>query len=469
LTVARTVARTHHERGTLGGSFFFSKSGGNLSNAKKLATTLAKQLANQIPASRRYISDAVMERKDIVDHSLRDQWDHLILQPLSKLKSTSILSTVVFVIDALDECESEKDIRAVIKVMVYARSLRNIRLRVFITSRPEIPIRDGFGKIAETDRQTFVLHKIEPKLVDRDLRLFFMKNFSTIRDERGFTPDDWPGMQVIKRLVEISCGLFIWASTACRFIREGRRFAKRRIAELLHGHRSGVGPEQQLDQIYVTVLQNSVQQGYRESEKAEIYATLREVLGSLVVLFLDISVESLANLIDIPVSDIEDTLADLHTIFRIEKQTSSPIRLHHPTLGDFLLNKDRCSDPNFWVDEKHMHGILAKSCIKLMSKMLKNDICGLKHPATQTTNVDPAVVEQRIPPELQYACLYWVRHYRHSGIILRDDDDVHRSLQKHCLAWIETISLIGRTAEMDSTIRLYQAILVVSASRFLEM
>jgi hypothetical protein len=37
------------------------------------------------------------------------------------------------------------------------------------------------------------------------------------------------------------------------------------------------------------------------------------------------------------------------------------------------------------------------------------------------------------------------------------------------LAWIETISLIGRTAEMDSTIRLYQAILVVSASRFLEM
>jgi hypothetical protein len=32
----------------------------------------------------------------------------------------------------------------------------------------------------------------------------------------------WPSRQIIKHLVDIAEGLFIWAATACRFIREGK-------------------------------------------------------------------------------------------------------------------------------------------------------------------------------------------------------------------------------------------------------
>jgi hypothetical protein len=37
-------------------------------------------------------------------------------------------------------------------------------------------------------------------------------------------------------------GLFIWAATACRFIREGKRFAVRRLHTILEGSSSGIIP-----------------------------------------------------------------------------------------------------------------------------------------------------------------------------------------------------------------------------------
>ncbi|KAK7416688.1 hypothetical protein QQX98_005014 [Neonectria punicea] len=458
-TIARTVARAYYDRGNLGASFFFSRGGGDLGNANRLVTTLARQLATREPSARHYICEAIAEQTDIAERSLRDQWDQLILNPLSKLNHSSCPSTVVLIIDALDECDSEKDIRVILRVLATARSLTNIRLRILITSRPEIPIRHGFGMIPEVERQVFVLHEISPELVDRDLSLYFQDSFSVIREERGFA-DDWPGKKTVKRLVDNSCGLFIWASTACRFVREGRRLASKRISILLNGHRSDAGPEQQLDQIYTNVLQDSIQQDYNEKEKAELYDMLREVLGSIVILSSPLSIESLANLLSIPINDVKDTLADLHTIFHIPRQASRPVRLHHPTFRDFLLNKSRCRDPDLWVDEKEAHKNLANGCIALMSKMLKMNICGLGSPGTLVKDVAPGHITRCIPPELQYACLYWAQHYRQSGARLTDGDPVHQFLEEHILHWLEAINLMGKSSEMTTIIRLYHSLLV---------
>jgi hypothetical protein len=189
-----------------------------------------------------------MEQEDVMDNSLRDQWEHLIIKPLSKINSDSPPSTVLLVVDALDECDNERDIQVIVRVLTTARSPSNIRLRIIITSRPDILIRHGFRKIPEAEHEVFVLREISRTLVNRDLSIFFENNFSTIREERGFD-DHWPGMRIIRRLVEISCGLFIWASTACRFIREGRQLAMRRIDILINGYHSGAGPEKHLDQI----------------------------------------------------------------------------------------------------------------------------------------------------------------------------------------------------------------------------
>jgi hypothetical protein len=307
----------------------------------------------------------------------------------------------------------------------------------------------------------FALHDILPAIVDQDLELFFEENFTVIREERDFAAD-WPGMGVIKRLVEISGGLFIWASTACRYIREGRRLATRRISMLLNGYSSGTGPEKQLDAIYTTVLKESVQQDYNEEEKRELYEMLREVLGSIVMLLSPLSINSLANLLQVPPSHITETLADLHTIFYIPTHKNRPIRPHHPTFRDFLLNKDRCSDPNFWVDETVAHKVLGDSCIQLMSRMLKSNICGLDSPGILLKDIDPSLIERYLPPELQYACLYWVQHYRQSGRGFRDGDQAHRFFEEHFLHWLEAVNLMGKSSEMSAIIRMYHSWLLVS-------
>lgn len=99
-------------------------------------------------------------------------------------------------------------------------------------------------------------------------------------------------------------------------------------------------------------------------------------------------------------------LKDLHDTLNIPTNHTRPLRPHHPSFRDFLLDKERCGDPNFWVDEKQAHRTLATRCIKLMSTSLKQDICGIDAPNMLATDIKSTQVEQSLPPEIQYACLY---------------------------------------------------------------
>jgi hypothetical protein len=85
-TIARTISRKYYDRGILGASFFLSRGGGDISIADMLLTTIAAQLASRIPAVRRHICEAVRESPDIATLSRRDQWDQLIIKPLSRLE-----------------------------------------------------------------------------------------------------------------------------------------------------------------------------------------------------------------------------------------------------------------------------------------------------------------------------------------------------------------------------------------------
>ena len=153
----------------------------------------------------------------------------------------------MIVVDALDECDNENHIRMILQLLVEARSLKTVRLRIFITSRPEIPIRHGFLDIPEAEHEDYVLHKISPSIVDHDISIFLEYNLRIIGKERSLGVG-WPGEANIRCLVRKASGLFIWAAIACRFIREGKRFAIRRLGTILEGSSSDIiAPEKHLD------------------------------------------------------------------------------------------------------------------------------------------------------------------------------------------------------------------------------
>ena len=174
-------------------------------------------------------------------------------------------------------------------------------------------------------------------------------------------------------------------------------------------------------------------------------------------------------LIDRPMSDVEDTLTDLQTIFKIPSDESRSISLHHPTFRDFLVNERRCTDYSFWVDEKQAHRVLGDRCLALMNKKLKANMWDLPSPGTLVDGIVPGQIERCIPTDLQYACLYWAEHYRQSGIHLYDGDPISDFFKRHFLHWLEAINLMGKSAEMGAIIRLYHSLLMVRITPSLQV
>jgi hypothetical protein len=461
-TIARTIARRFFNQKRLGASFFFSRGGGDVSHAGKFFTSIAVQLAHNIPQIQRFISDAIIEQKDIVNETLSDQWRQLVLRPLSRLESGLSPSLYVLIVDALDECDSEGDIRMILQLLAEARTLKTVRLRVILTSRPEIPLRHGFSQIPDTELQDFVLHNISPSIINHDISIFLQYNLNLIAGERSLGAG-WPGEQIVERLVDNASGLFIWAATASRFIREGKRFAAKRLDMILESSSTTINaPEMHLNKIYLTVLRQSISLEYTVKEVEELRRILKSLLGSIVTLFSPLSTQSLSRLVNTSQEEVDQTLDDLHAILDIPKDHNYALRLHHPSFRDFLLNKERCSDSNFQVDEKQAHQTLADCCIQLMSISLKQDVCRQEAPGILVADVESTRINECLPLEVQYACLYWIQHLHKSSTEACDYDQVHQFLQKHLLHWLEALGWIGKTSEGILAILLLEAQISVS-------
>ncbi|KAH5983399.1 hypothetical protein HBI84_247440 [Parastagonospora nodorum] len=443
-TVARSVAGWCHIKQHLGASFFFSRGGGDVGSAGRFVTSIAVQLAWSVPGVRRHISSALLQHPDITNRSLRDQWQYLVLEPLSKLKCLAIF---VLVIDALDECEGSNDAQLIVQLLAMSGLLGNVRLRVFLTSRPEVPIQYGLGQVPDAERRDFLLHKVSPSIIDHDIRLFLEYRLSQIGREDN-QELGWPGAEVMQSLVRSASGLFIWAATACRFISEGL-FAEERLQMLANGsdRDSAASPEQHLNQLYLTVLQKSIQSSYTIGELAKYYSIMRQILGSIVALSSPLPVASLGMLILIPEQRVIRMLKELHAILDVPKDHSQPLRLHHPSFRDFLFSKDRCEDKKFWIDEKQAHAALASNCIQLMSSTLKQDICGMKAPGTLVVDMEKDRVAQCIKPELKYACVNWIQHLAKGSTELQDGDQVDSFLKEYFLYWLEALGWLGKVSE----------------------
>lgn len=453
-TIARTISSTYDDRGTLAGSFYFSRGSDDLSNGTKFVTTLARQLATAVPQTKRYICEAVIEHKSIARQSLRDQWNRLIYYPLSKLDSKWHLSPLLFIVDGLDECDDGRDLKDILRVLTTARSPPDIRLRILLSSRPELPIHSSFLHVPDSKRHILVLDEQSHVQVNRDIKLFFERHFRDIREERGL-PEDWPKPHIIENLVGSSCGLFIWSSTACRFINKGNGELERRMSILMNGGRSDADPKRQLDQIYTTVLRNAIP---RRSNDVQ---NLRDNLGCIVTLCSALPINALAELLKRRPHDIQTSLASLQAIFHLPNDPSVPIRLHHPTFRDFLLDKSRCSVPDLCVDEKQIHKRLADSCIDYMSYELQKLAIQLDSSQSIVKHRNSQGTEIHVSHAFRYACLYWIEHYRRSGTHLRDGDRAHLFFQQFFGYWVLIMNLMEKGSEIGALMRLYQSLLSV--------
>ena len=462
-TIARTVARTLSDQRQLGGCFFFSKGRGDLGHAGKFFTSLAAQLTTSLPFIRPYIYKVIEEIPDIFQRCLADQWKYLILQPLTNdLKKVTLLSKVfILVIDALDECEGDDDIRLILRLLAELKTLDAVRLRVFITSRPETPIRFGFRTMPGAAHQDFVLHNISPSIIQHDISIFLQHKLENTRRENHF-PEGWPGDDCIKSLCQRASGLFIYASTACRLIGDPLFDPDQILSLILQDDYVGQSSTRALDEMYTRILTHSIFfNDYDKVTQEKLIGEFKQIVGSIVILFDALPITMLGRLLGLPVRTVNTRLRCLHSVLDIPKNDESPVRLLHPSFRDFLLDQQRCLDPNFSINEKKVHGGLLLSCLELMSKHLKRDMCNLRLPGALTREVEDGQVGVHVPLDVQYACRYWVNHLRRSNLKLCNNDEVHTFLRTHFLHWLEALSLMGKMPDGVLMVKSLEVILTV--------
>lgn len=459
-TIARTVAHTLFDQKRLGASFFFSKGAGDLGHAAKFVTTLACQLANLFPALRLNVVHAIAEHNDIDQQGLRNQWKELILQPLLKLSDGG--PTLIFVIDALDECDHENNIKLILQLFVEAKMMVGEKLKILVTSRPEVPIRLGFRDMPEIIHQDLVLHDIPRSIVEHDISAFVKDELREVKSVNG-----WPHDDQIKRLVKRSDCLFIYAATACRFIKDPDWCPEERLELILQGDVVGESPTAELDSIYTGILKHSVARNRRPPEMLMLSERFKMIVGAVVITFDVLSAVTLANLLSIAIKNVNLTFTSLHSLLNIPKDQNMPIRLLHPSFRDFLLDTKRCRDENFWIDREIANKNLVEKCLQLLKKTLRRDICNLDVPGTLMQDVESDVIYSHLSKETQYACRYWVEHLkrlspaRQVEVGLHDNGQVHDFFQKHFLHWLEALSLMKQTSQAVLMITILQTLLEV--------
>jgi NACHT domain len=459
-TISRTVAQSFADKGQLGASFFFKRGEGDRGKAARFFTTIAAQLATKVPGLSPYIREAIDADPNISEKALNNQFEKFILQPLFKLQHVSPQALrIVIVVDALDECEREEDVRTILRLLSQSKDVTSVCLRIFVTSRPELPIRLGFKKMTGGTYQDLVLHEIPLTIIKHDISVFLNHELTKIRIDR-LLPADWPREKDIQTLVEMATPLFIFAATVCRFVADPRWDPKKRLAHILKYQT--VSQASKLDRTYLPILdQLLVDQD--EVEKEKLAMDFQEVVGTIVVLASPLSIVSLASLLGIPEDDVACRLDLLHSVLSIPTNRAAPVRLLHLSFRDFLLDRQKREKSLFWVDEKKTHERIARKCIQLMSisKCLRKNICNLQGPGTFQCEIDSQIIDVCLLAEVRYACRYWVYHLEQSKRCICDNGQVHVFLREHLLHWLEAMSLLGNASESITIITTLQSILEV--------
>lgn len=452
-TISRTVAQTFADKGDLGASFFFKRGEGDRGHAGMFITTIATQLIQKLPSLAPHVQNAIEANPGISKKALKQQFDTLVLQPLGKIQThPQKSSSIVIVIDALDECDREEDVRTIIRLFS-VKHITSIQIKFFLTSRPELPIRLGFEDIS-SKYEGLALHQIPEPIIKEDISAFLEHQLAMIRKDYNKSvsqnrqlPAHWPGHTTIQSLVGMAIPLFIFATTVCRFINDRKcGQPKDQLAKVLKYETRSQASK--LDATYLPVL-DQLLVGVTISERRDLVEEFRQVIGSIIILASPLSATSLDRLLGVPEGTVDSRTDLLHSVLSVPSCPDHPIRLLHLSFRDFLVDTEKRETNPFWVDEKDAHNKLVTGCLKLLStsENLKKDICNLRTPERPRADVDKQTIDSHLPSEIQYACQYWVYHLKESGGTICDNDQVHNFLKCHFLHWLESLSFIGRLRE----------------------
>ncbi|PVF92192.1 hypothetical protein CPB86DRAFT_830154 [Serendipita vermifera] len=447
-TVANHLAREWKSRKKLAGQFFFSRDVEQTRTSTYFFNTIAQQgLSHLGSAVRTTVVEGIRDLYDPIAASIDDQCMSLFVRPLEKTSST-----VVLVLDALDECDPANVKRLFRDLLPQLANLHG--LKVFLTSRPESYINEILGHTAYPFSLTS-----NQELNRSDVKRFMGEKLRSIQ---------LPEAQV-EALVKRSEGLFIWASTVCKILQTFLGNRDTFISNLL------VQRPRQMDSVYQVALQQGLLSTSNEPENLQAH---KRVLEVIVAAFEPLSPKAM------------DDLLGINNAFVIVKHLQSvlvctdsdvPVRFLHPTFREFLLQPFDTHPCH--INEEMAHINLAQACLDLMARDLRWNLCDIFNrplPSDSLSDEDQSYnedegylmdawvrrawlcknadgkgwseyqqlrLDRNASRVLQYSCQFWTHHLDHHKLTGMVADKTSYSHLEHffhqnLLDWIYVLSFM---------------------------
>ncbi|KAF9063630.1 WD40-repeat-containing domain protein [Rhodocollybia butyracea] len=393
--------------GRLGAFLFFTR---NKSDPAYVIRTIAFHLARSNVYMASAICAAIDKDSAVIDSPIHTQFQKLLLEPLTAVQN-HIHGPIVVVLDALDE------------------------FRFFITSRPDSDIASKFE-----NQPKIAKHLLDITLPSSftDIRIYLDNQMENIRLEHSDLNLNatWPGQSKMETLTEHSSGLFIWASTATKYLRESF-YPNEALKSILDNSQTT------LDDLYTGALKDA------GLWKDPLFT--REAQAALSVVVLGKA----------PVSDsMIDALLGLepeHSSSRIFKKLrcvlqwapGQDVKILHASFSDYLTDHGRSGDKPWFVDPSILEPQIAQGCLHIMKKELRFNICEFEDSHIYTTKVPgPSEcitdlskritdhISDHIFPQLFYSSLYWASHLAVIDGLLEDLKDL---MYTKFLFWLEVL------------------------------
>ncbi|KAK1231072.1 hypothetical protein PQX77_005819 [Marasmius sp. AFHP31] len=371
--IAMTVAKSCEDDG-LAASFFFLRSDPKRNKPSALMLTIAHGLVTNMPFARAFINRRISDDPTILEATLEEQFQDLVLKPtlrrkwlkrlLANLSLTSKEPHLV-IIDGLDECADDGTQLRILSIILssYQQSSRS-PLQFLICSRPESWIREAFE--AEPLRQITKPIVVDDKdyLASRDIERYYLHEFGQIRADpkhaRVHFPNPWPSVEDLARLVRKASGQFVYAVTVIKFILLVYHNPITQLRIILDytplaQKRSSNSSFSELDRLYDIVFSINPEHGKLLSILVAIIFVGPYVPPS------PIFVESLLNL---PSGDVDLTLRTMHSVLDV-RGGRDPIRVFHTSFRDYILDETR-SGP-FCIYRTAQYDFIARKWLQALS------------------------------------------------------------------------------------------------------
>jgi hypothetical protein len=434
-TIATTIAEYFRELGRLGAFMFFDRNNPLSSEPAGVVPTLCYKLASFDPIIGAAVCAQIERDSSITEAAIRVQFAKLLREPLGSLSAPYAKGPVIIVLDAFDECGDSSSRKDLLALLAHGFGKFPPAFRFVITSRREPDIEATFSHCSNVvTRELDIVNDSNTS----DISSYLRHHLSSFRKDPIFRlASDWPGGEKIQALTRSSAGLFIWASTAIKFVAEGQH-PDQQLRILLRPHPREA--ESALDSLYATALDAAGQW-----DRDEVAADFRAVLGAIIAAREPLSDTTIDHILGL--DGPRSSMYFLRRLRCLLQWTQGQVaKTLHASFADYLTDARRCGSQPWFIEISDHHRHLALGCFRIMKAELKFNICKLDTSYVANDDVRDlhARIKNHISTHLSYACRFWADHLRETT---RSDvneflPDVHDFLSHRFLFWLEVLSLV---------------------------